>query len=382
MTKLTPAGNAIVYSTYLGGSGGTGGSPESGNGIAVDSSGSAYVTGVTSSPNFPTRSALQTGHAGGGLDAFIAKFSPAGTGLVYSTYLGGIGFDTATSIAVDGVGTAYVTGNTTSPDFPIANPIQGAKSGSMDAFVATVNPGGTALTFSTFLGGNASDGGTAIALNGSGNLWIAGQTTSTDFPLRGPFQSAGYSEGNGFVASIVQTAPGNQPPSVVSVSPAAGSGSLQTFTVVLNDANGNADVRGFDMIVRTPASTTYANACWISFDRVSNQLMLANDSAAGYIGAVTPGSPASVQNSQCLLVGTDATVTGSGTTLTVQMTITFKPGFSGANPAKTVSTIAYDAGGATSAWFTSSWTVPFVGNGCWLHCDPNFPFRCTLLVCL
>ena len=204
ITKLNSAGIAIVYSTYLGGSGGIPGFPESGNGIAVDSALSAYVTGVTHSANFPTAGALQTGHAGGGLDAFVSKLTPAGSALVYSTFLGGIGLDTATAIAVDGGGTAYVTGNTTSPDFPMVTPLQGTKSGSVDAFIAAVNSTGSALVFSTFFGGNSADGGTAIALNGSGKIWIAGQTTSTNFPLQTPFQATGYSEGNGFVTSMTQ----------------------------------------------------------------------------------------------------------------------------------------------------------------------------------
>ncbi|HTF68675.1 MAG TPA: SBBP repeat-containing protein, partial [Edaphobacter sp.] len=204
VTKLNAGGSALVYSTYLGGSGGIAGYPESGNGIAVDSALSAYVTGVTHSANFPTLGAFQTGHAGGGLDAFVCKFTAAGSSIVYSTFLGGIGLDTATAIAIDAGGTAYVTGNTTSPDFPMVSPVQSAKSGSVDAFVAAVNSGGSALAFSTFFGGNSADGGTAVALNGSGTIWIAGQTTSTNFPVQTPIQATGYSEGNGFVASMSQ----------------------------------------------------------------------------------------------------------------------------------------------------------------------------------
>ena len=204
VTKLNAAGTAIVYSTYLGGSGGIPGYPESGNGIGVDSAQSAYVTGVTHSANFPKLGALQTGHAGGGLDAFVCKFTPAGSALVYGTFLGGIGLDTATAIAIDSGGIAYVTGNTTSPDFPMINPLQSSKSGSVDSFVVAVDPAGASLLFSTFFGGNSSDGGTAIALNGSGKVWMAGQTTSTNFPVLGPVQATGFSEGNGFISSIAQ----------------------------------------------------------------------------------------------------------------------------------------------------------------------------------
>src|SRR5207302_1203176 len=151
--------------------------------------------------------ALQTGHAGGGLDAFVTKFSAAGNSLVYSTYIGGIGLDTATAIAVDASGNAYITGNTASPDFPMVTAFQSAKSGGFDAFIATISPSGASLLFSSFFGGNSSDGGNAIALNGTGSVWVAGQTTSTDFTLQNAFQATGYAEGNGFVASITQAAP-------------------------------------------------------------------------------------------------------------------------------------------------------------------------------
>ncbi len=242
VTKLNAAGSAIVYSTYLGGSGGIPGFPESGNGIAVDSTLNAYVTGVTHSANFPTVGALQTGHAGGGLDAFVCKFAAAGSTLVYSTFLGGIGLDTATAIAVDAGGTAYITGNTTSPDFPMTTPLQGTKSGSVDAFVAAVNSSGSALVFSTFFGGNSADGGNAIALNGSGKIWFAGQTSSTNFPLQTPMQATGYSEGNGFITSMTQAVA--QKASMVTPVP---SSTLTAATVTFTWTNAGASMYWLDV---------------------------------------------------------------------------------------------------------------------------------------
>src|SRR5205823_2936449 len=143
----------LVYSTYLGGSG-----DDVGFGIAVDGAGSAYVTGYTSSTNFPTQSPFQSVYGGGPsavpYDAFVAKLNAAGSTLVYSTYLGGSTHDDGLSIAVDGAGSAYLTGYTLSANFPTQNPLQGANATApyADAFVAKLNAAGSALVYSTYLG--------------------------------------------------------------------------------------------------------------------------------------------------------------------------------------------------------------------------------------
>ncbi|HKQ73840.1 MAG TPA: SBBP repeat-containing protein [Blastocatellia bacterium] len=185
ITKLSPSGDAIIYSTYLGGGG-----DDSANGIAVDSSGSAYVTGNTTSSDFNTRTPLQTSNRGGS-EAFIAKLSPNGSQLVYSTYLGSSGEDVGYAIAVDSGGAAYVTGYTTANDFNTQGPLQSTNRGGFEAFVAKLNPAGSALTYSTYLGGAGGDLGSGIAVDGSGNAYVIGYTTSTDFNTKAPaLQSA------------------------------------------------------------------------------------------------------------------------------------------------------------------------------------------------
>ena len=177
VAKLNPAGSALVYSTYLGGS-----NYDWGNGIAVDSSGNAYVTGYTYSTDFPTVNPLQaTKKSVSGGTAFVAKLNPAGSALVYSTYLGGRSEDVGGSIAVDSSGNAYVTGNAESTDFPTANPLQATNHGGIDAFVAKLNAAGSALVYSTYLGGSGYDVGNGIAVDSSGNAYVAGYTESTDF---------------------------------------------------------------------------------------------------------------------------------------------------------------------------------------------------------
>ena len=176
-TKLSPLGNALVYSTFLGGSADDGSSA-----IAVDSSGSAYVAGVTASSNFPvTAGAFQTSYLGVG-DGFVTKFDPAGSSLVYSTYLGGSANDFATAIAVDTTGNAYLTGSTSSTNFPVVNALQPTSTGPQDAFVTKLNQNGSPL-YSTYLGGTSSDRGVGIAVDLTRNTYVTGFTFSSDFPV-------------------------------------------------------------------------------------------------------------------------------------------------------------------------------------------------------
>jgi len=191
----------LVYSTYLGGGG-----RDVGNGIAVDAAGAVYITGSTSSANFPTFSPVQpTNHGGStGKDAFVAKLNAKGTALAYSTYLGGTGDDEAEGIAVDRLGNAYVTGYTLSTDFPTAHPLQASRHGSADAFVAELNPTGSTLVYSTYLGGAGYDQGNAIAVDSTGNAYIAGLTGSTDWPTLKAVQTVNHAgaAGSAFVAKI------------------------------------------------------------------------------------------------------------------------------------------------------------------------------------
>jgi hypothetical protein len=200
--KLDSTGSVLVYSTYLGGNGN-----DFGNGIAADLSGNAYVAGKTGSINFPTKNPLQPA-SGGGDDAFVAKLDPAGSALVYSTYLGGSFMDEARGIAVDSVGNAYVTGDTASANFPTKNPFQIAPGGTTDAFLVKLNSTGSALVYSTYLGGGGFDQGNGVAVDASGNAYVSGQTSSTNFPTKNPFQGflkGSIYNGNAFVTKFDPT---------------------------------------------------------------------------------------------------------------------------------------------------------------------------------
>ncbi|MGA9752503.1 MAG: SBBP repeat-containing protein, partial [Acidobacteriota bacterium] len=178
----------LAYSTFLGGTGN-----DYGQRIAVDASGNAYVVGYTSSNPFPgtAGSAIQPAYAGGTNDAFVTKIDPAGTTILYSTYLGGSGDDEAYGIALDGNGDAYITGGTNSPNYPIKYPYQLYSGGGYDVFVTEINSVGNDLVFSTYLGGKTGDdGGYGIALDPGGDVYVDGNTNSTDFPVIFPIQAA------------------------------------------------------------------------------------------------------------------------------------------------------------------------------------------------
>ncbi len=195
VTKLNATGTAFVYSTYLGGS-----NFEVAYGVAVDTAGNAYVAGYTESTNFPTANAIQSTHGGSGSsDAFVAKLNAAGSALVYSTYLGGSSGDQSLGIAVDSAGNAYVTGSTGSSNFPTANAKQPALASSADAFVTKLNAAGSALVYSTYLGGNGIDGGRGIAVDASGNAYVVGLTYSTNFPVAFPVKGTNSGDGDVFV---------------------------------------------------------------------------------------------------------------------------------------------------------------------------------------
>lgn len=177
----------LSYSTYLGGN-----SSDSGQAIAVDADGNAYITGYTYSANFPTTAGATQPGLGGAIDAFVAKLNASGTQLLYSTYLGGTSDDEGLGIAVDAAGNAYVTGYTGSSNFPVsADAFQRTNpSGWFKGFVAKLNSTGSALLYSTYLGGSGGfDSSRAIAVDGAGNAYITGDTSSADFPTQNPLQS-------------------------------------------------------------------------------------------------------------------------------------------------------------------------------------------------
>jgi hypothetical protein len=174
-------GWSMGYSTYLG----AGGADEI-HKIVVDDNQNAYVVGETTSSDFPTLNAYQPDRAGGA-DAFLTKYAADGTRL-YSTYIGGSAYDRGRAVARDQQGGVYVAGYTESTNYPVVNPAQAANAGGDDMFVTRMAPGGRDISYSTYLGGSDSDWIWDLAVGPQGDLYLAGSSSSTDFPTLGAVQ--------------------------------------------------------------------------------------------------------------------------------------------------------------------------------------------------
>lgn len=244
VSRLSPAGNSLVYSTYLGGSG-----LEFGRGIAIRpgcaSDCPAFVTGASQSANYPTANAVQAAF-GGVQDAFVTKLSANGGTRLYSTYLGGGGSDLGAAIAVDATDSAYVTGFSQSPTFPQQGAIQATLSGGQDAFVTKLAPGGSSLVYSTFLGGSSLDQGNGIAVDIQGNAYVAGATRSSNFPAVNAVQGTlvGGVCGPGTVCYDAFLTKVNAAGSAWTYSTYLGGSGTDSASAVAADAIGNAYVTG------------------------------------------------------------------------------------------------------------------------------------------
>jgi hypothetical protein len=249
VTKISADGTTMIYSTFLGGKG-----DDFGQGIAVDADGNAYVTGNTSSPNFPTSHPIQNTYSGA-FDVFITKLSADGSQNLFSTYVGGRGFESAVGIAIDGQRNIYVAGNTTSMDFPSINALQPLIAGMQDAFVTKISADGTTTMFSTYLGGTGLDQAEGMGLDGNANVYVAGTTFSTDFPTENPMQARLASEfagvPDGFVTKI--SADG----STKIYSTYLGGSDDDRIHALAVDASGNAYVTGQTSSINFPTTNPF-----------------------------------------------------------------------------------------------------------------------------
>lgn len=369
VTEFNPSGSALVYSTFLGGS-----DADFPYGMALDASGNIYVTGYTYSNDFPvTAGAFQTtckgGNCGGQLsDVFLSKLNSTGSALVYSTYIGGSGYDGGEGVVVDGAGDAYVVGQTISTDFPVtAGAFQSQCDNcnltnySGDAFVLEMNPSGSALLYSTYLGGSGEDAGTAISVDTSGNIYPAGWAFSTDFPTTaGSYQpTATSSSVGGFVAKFAfgstQSGPaGSVTPSNIDFSTVVagamsgsqtinlsdpGSATLSISSIGITGANSSdfsqTNNCGTDVatgtsctisVIFSPTSTGTMSASVSITDNASN-----SPQAVSLTGTGTDYSFSAATGSNCPSGGncsTSATVT-AGQTATYDLQVSPVSGFNG-----------------------------------------------------
>ncbi len=238
---------------------------------------------------------------------------------------------------MDASGNAYVAGYTSSLDFPTANGVQAGFNGLYDAFISELNAAGNGLTFSTYFGGTGSDEAMGIALDSNANIFTGGETSSFDLATRTPIQASNTSGTTGWVARIGVTSAPPQVPSVGSVSPSTGNGNTVTFTATYSHPAGASALTSVSLLVNTTASTNFG--CYISYNPSTNLFTIANDVASTGGTTVIPGG-GSALNDYCSLIGTGSSATVSGTALTMTISLVFQNGFAGA---KSVYLYAQDA---------------------------------------
>ncbi len=258
VAKVSPTGSSLIYSTYLGGN-----DLDQVNGIAIDSSGDAFVVGGTQSANFAPPTSIKTCQGGGILDAFVTELDPAGSGFVYNTCLGGSGSDVATGVALNSSGNAYVVGTTSSANFPTTSrAYQKALPGSQSAFVALLATGGSSISYATFLGGSASDSGAGIAVDAQKFIYVTGTTTSSNFPVTsGAFQSVYGGAGDAFIAKLNSSLSGAA--CLVYSTYVGGSGNDSALGIALDGAR-NVYIAGYttsaDLPLVSPVQSSYGGS--------------------------------------------------------------------------------------------------------------------------
>jgi hypothetical protein len=339
LSKFSPSGTNLTYSTYLAAS--------QSFGVAVDASGDAYLTGVAGESGFPvTPGAFQTVQGGGfSLDAFVSEFDPTGSSLVYSTFLGGNNNEYGFAIAVDSSNDAYVTGETFSQNFPLRYPVQvSSYSGVPSAFVSELSSNGSQLLFSTHLGGGALGyGGTmgsAIAIDSSENIVVVGSTSTPDFPAANAFQPTLRGSQNAFISKLLnQPAPSialnastiSFTPEIIGVSGLAqpititnvGTARLTIFSL---NVTGDFSVQNGCTSQIAPNGTCTVNVTFTPtvFGQRSGQLTIFNNATLTPVFVPLSGS-----GQDFMLVGTPGLATVSpGSTVTLSLSLTPEGGFS------------------------------------------------------
>ncbi|MGA2325015.1 MAG: SBBP repeat-containing protein [Bryobacteraceae bacterium] len=342
VTKLNASGSSAVYSTLLGGTG-----DEEGVRLTVDSSGYLYVTGVTTSTSFPTTTGAYRSSSTGGADAFVVKLNPAGSAPSYSALLAGNDDEVPFGLAVDAQGSAYVAGLTYSTDYPVTGGVyQSANRGNGEVFVSKLNPAGSALSYSTFIGGTSTDIPYGMALDSRGYVSVTGNTSSTDFPTTSGALSTSLSgTSDGFLCQLNDTGS-----SLAYSSYLGGSGDDEGNAVVL-DTSGNAYILG---------DTSSTNFPFVS-GGYQNALRGASDAFILKIGGLLPAARTITivsGNNQTGAVNTNlasalVVEVDEGSTPVAGVTVTFFP----TNATVTSSSVLTDAAGRAQTTVTLGSTV-------------------------
>jgi hypothetical protein len=313
----------LVYSTYIGGSGW-----DQAKRIDYDSGGNAYVVGHTFSADFPNTTGAYDRSPNGNVDVSVFKLNPSGSGLVYSTFIGGNAHDYASDIAVDSNGNAFITGATRSKNFPNStNPYDSTHAGEYDAFVVKLNPAGSALVFSTYMGHSGYDMGRGISIDSSGYVYIAGNTSSSSYPTT----SGAYDQTYGGVSDVFVTKLNITGDKLIYSTFVGGSSGDKAYDIAI-DSSGNAyftgytDVFGVNSYPTTPgAYDTSGNSLE---DVIVSKLNVSGDKLL--LSALVAGS--SMERGYCIDLDTNGYVYVAGWTRSTGFPTTggvFQPTFKG-----------------------------------------------------
>ena len=414
VTMLAADGKTAVFSTYLGGS-----DLDNCRAVAVGPSGTVTLAGSTRSSNFPVLGSFQSKSAGF-LDGFVAQLSGDGSRLLSSTYLGGIGEDQISSLALDGSGFVYVAGSTsTQAVFPGSGAGVITKAGAgKSGFACKISPALVSLNWCSMVGGAGDDLVNAMTLLPSGQVVVAGQTTSVNLPTVNAIQSVFQGVNDGWFAVLnasgnrwetvsytggsasnsvnavqafqdrillsgtttalnlqvtagaIQTASGGGGDGFLQevalgsgmilngIAPSMGTGPLHNLTLVVTDPAGGQAIQTIQVNVSNPNSS--ANACVVTFTVASKTLSLANDAGSASAGSATAGSDATLQNSQCSVAVAGSTLSVIGNSVSLQLSLSYKPSFAalGAGATKYVNVSAGDnQGKSLSVPQAAAWTL-------------------------
>ncbi len=350
--KLSSSGSLILAGTYLGGSAGTASMPERVEALAVDGSLNVYAAGYTPSADFPAPGAW-LGTMGGVRDGFLVKLHPGLNGFAWGTYLGGGGQDMIQTMALLPDGRIAVGGATTSVNLPLQDPVVTSYRGSTDGFLTIFTPDGTAVPFSTYIGGAGADTVFAVAPAPGNSVVVAGQSGSPDLPLRGPAPAPSGSALRFFVTRFTL----GPAPQIDSITPASGTGEQGVFEVQASHPNGATQFNWVELALGDLLGASLT--CRVRWIRSSGQLMVLPEGGATEI-PITPGTASSSSGAACTLSGATSTVSVGGTSVSIRLSLSFTKAFAGS---RSIAAAARAVDEAESGYVSGgTWIVPDKAN--------------------
>lgn len=354
VARVSDNGANLLHSSYIGGSG-----SENCYAIAVDAAGDAIVAGSSSSLNFPVTPGAYQPVRSGSYDNVMVKISASTGALAFATYLGGMNTEAPTSLYVDTDGAYCMAGYTLSSNYPTVFPVQPTLGGSVDGFLSCLSDTGSALLFSTYLGGADED--RILAAARRSDVWtvVVGLTQSTNFPMAGGArQPVPVGSGDAFVTAISRTGT-NVYPANVSVTPSNGSTETADLTYVVEDGNGFQDIKSFYALIHNAVSTV--GGCYTLYNPDLNQISLLSDDGRYWVGNAKMGEKATLTNSQCSIDVSKSSAWGFATRMTIRLFYSFRPGFGGI---KSLLMYTQDRANVVAGWqLKGGWNVPqLAGN--------------------